>query len=236
MLPARNSFPLCRKPSEPETSATANYLSGQAEPFHGVQAPAEQRLPTSPPHLPNPRSCVTPVRSRQEAVREAFQQILLNWPLGHKTSFFPKPIFQTHVGVLLEGPSRSEPIKTHVWLTVPAAALIPLFWPPAPSFVAPGVGGTLIRGRALRHHISPRPQTFRSRWIRSLKEAGHSWTQLVFSLLLDASELGVPLVRLRPPPAQGCTLSDGRARQWIKGFAKYLAIFSCREEPSVVRS
>ena len=153
------------------------------------------------------------MRSRQEAVREAFQQILLNWPLGHKTSFFPKPIFQTHVGVLLEGPSRSEPIKTHVWLTVPAAALIPLFWPPAPSFVAPGVGGTLIRGRALRHHISPRPQTFRSRWIRSLKEAGHSWTQLVFSLLLDASELGFPLVRLRPPTAQRCTLFSKTARR-----------------------
>ena len=71
-------------------------------------------------------------------------------------------------------------------------------------------------------------------WIRGLEEAGHSRTELVFSLLFD--ELGVPLVRLRPPPAQGCTLSDGRARQWIKGFAKYLAIFSCREEPSVVRS
>ena len=32
----------------------------------------------------------------------------------------------------------------------------------------------------------------------------HSQTELVFSLLFD--ELCVPLVRLRPPPAQGCTL------------------------------
>ena len=30
----------------------------------------------------------------------------------------------------VEGPSRSEPIKSHVWLTVPAAALMPLMWPP----------------------------------------------------------------------------------------------------------
>ena len=59
--------------------------------------------------------------------------------------------------------SRSEPIKTHVWLTVPVAALIPLFWPPAPNFAAPGVGSTLIRARDLRHHMSQRTQTFRSR-------------------------------------------------------------------------
>ena len=41
-------------------------------------------------------------------------------------------------------------------------------------------------------------------WIQGLKEAGHSQTELVFSLLFD--ELGIPLVRLRPPTAQGCTL------------------------------
>ena len=113
-------------------------LPGQAEPFHAVQAPAEQRLLHFRLRLPISRtlghgsriSCVTPVGSQHEAVREAFPRILLDWPLGHKTSFFPKPIFQTHVGVSLEGPSRSEPIKTHVWLTVPAAALIPIFLPP----------------------------------------------------------------------------------------------------------
>ena len=59
-------------------------------------------------------------------------------------------------------------------------------------------------------------------------EAGNSRTELVFSLLFD--EVGVPVVRLLPPPAHcQCTrmyivLSDGRARQWIKGLAKYLAI------------
>ena len=31
-------------------------------------------------------------------------------------------------------------------------------------------------------------------------------------------------------------LSERRARQWIKGLAKYLAIFSRREESSVVQS
>ena len=36
-------------------------------------------------------------------------------------------------------------------------------------------------------------------WIRGLKEAGHSRTELVFSQLFD--ELGVALVLLRPPPA-----------------------------------
>ena len=50
-------------------------------------------LPTSPPHLP---------KSQDEANREAFPRILLNWPLGHKASFFPKPIFQIHVGVSLD--------------------------------------------------------------------------------------------------------------------------------------
>ena len=86
-------------------------LSGQAEPFHAVQAPAEQWLL----HIPISRtrghggriSWVMPMGSQQEAVWEAFQWFLLNWPLGHKTSFFPKPIFQTHVGVSLEGPLRS---------------------------------------------------------------------------------------------------------------------------------
>ena len=72
-----------------------------------------------------------------------------------------------------------------------------------------------------------------------MKEAGHSRTELVFSQIFD--ELGVPLVRLRPPPAQGCTLfsqseSDSRARKWIEGFVKYLAIFSRRKESSVVQS
>ena len=73
------------------------------------------------------------------------------------------------------------------------------------------------------------------RMVRGLKEAGHSRTELAFSLLFD--ELGVPLVRLRPPSAQCTTmyivLSDCR---WIKGFAEYLAIFSCREASSVVQS
>ena len=131
-------------------------LPCQAEPFHAVQAPAEQRLLHFRLRLPISRtrghgsriSCVTPVGSQHEA---AFQRILLDWPLGLKTSFFPKPNFETHVGVSLEGSSRSEPIKIHVWSTVPAAALIPLFLPPAPSFAAPGVGGTLIRASALRH-------------------------------------------------------------------------------------
>ena len=87
-------------------------------------------LPTSPPHPPIPR---TWMGSQHEAVREAFPSR-------------SEPI----------DPSRSEPIKTHVWLIVPAAALIPFFLPPAPSSTAPGVGGTLIRARALRHHMSPR--------------------------------------------------------------------------------
>ena len=62
-----------------------------------------------------------------EAVLEAFPQILLDWPLGHKASIFPKPVFPTHGGVSLEGPSRSEQLKILFWLTVPAAAPIPLF-------------------------------------------------------------------------------------------------------------
>ena len=47
-------------------------------------------------------------------------------------------------------------------------------------------------------------------WIRlgDLKEAGHSRTELVFLLLFD--ELGIPLVLLRQPPAQGCTFSVRR--------------------------
>ena len=91
------------------------------------------------------------MESQHEAVQEAFQHILINWPLGHKTSFFSKPIFQTHVGVSLQGPSRSEPLKTHFCLTVPKAALIPLFWPPAPSFAAPGVAQNLMK--LLPNHI-----------------------------------------------------------------------------------
>ena len=54
---------------------------------------------------------------------------------------------------------------------VPAAALIPVFWPPAPSFAAPGVGCTLIRARDLRHHMSPRPQTFPHRALHRLRPA-----------------------------------------------------------------
>ena len=98
-------------------------------------------LPSSPPHLQNPRTWKLnflrhPVGSQHKAIWEVFLQILLDWPLGHKPLFFPMPIFMTHVGVSLEGPSRSEPVKTHchVWLTVPTAALIPFFLPPAPSF------------------------------------------------------------------------------------------------------
>ena len=60
-------------------------------------------------------SCVIPVVSQDEAVREAFPRILFDWPLGHKSSFFPKPIFQTHVEVSLEGPSRSEPLRTSLF-------------------------------------------------------------------------------------------------------------------------
>ena len=82
-------------------------LPGRAEPFHAVQAPAEHRLLHFRLRLPISRtrghgsriSCVTPVGSQDEAVREAFPRILIDWPLGHKTSFFPKPIFQTHVAV-----------------------------------------------------------------------------------------------------------------------------------------
>ena len=41
-------------------------------------------------------------------------------------------------------------------------------------------------------------------WIQGLKEACHSWTELVFSLLFD--ELGYPNVRLRQWTAQRCIL------------------------------
>ena len=61
------------------------------------------------------------------------------------------------------GPSRSEPIKTHVLLTMPVATLIPIFLPLVPSFAAPGVGSTLIRACALRYYMSLHPQTFWSR-------------------------------------------------------------------------
>ena len=78
---ARNSFPLYRKPSE----SPRLVQRGQAEPFLAVQAPAEQRLHYFRLCLPNSRtrghwsriSCVIPVRSQDEAVREAFQRILL---------------------------------------------------------------------------------------------------------------------------------------------------------------
>ena len=39
-------------------------------------------------------SCVTPVGSQDEAVLEAFPRMLLNWPLGHKTSFFRSQFFK----------------------------------------------------------------------------------------------------------------------------------------------
>ena len=115
---------------------------------------------------------------------------------------FSKANFETHVGVSLEGPSRSEPINTHFWLTVPAAALIPIFLPPAPSFAAPGVGGTLIRARTLRHHMSQRSQTFRFRPIAPCV-ACDRYTRLQLSVQSSA-----------PVVASGCTRwgrSGGRA-------------------------
>ena len=59
-------------------------------------------------------------------------------------------------------------------------------------------------------------------WIRGLKEDGHSRTELVFLLLLD--DLGVPLVRLQPPPAQGYTLFGQTARRGsgLKGLRNTL--------------
>ena len=94
-------------------------------------------LPTSPPHLPNPRT---------------WKSNFLRHPRGIPTRDRSEPFHSRSEPI---GPSRSEPIKTHVWLTVPAAALIPIFLPPPLSFVAPGVGSTPIRARALRHHMSP---------------------------------------------------------------------------------
>ena len=83
VLTARNSFPLCRKPSE--TRATAiSPLRGQPEPFSAVQAPAEQKLFHFQLCLPLSRtwgyrnriSCFSLVGSQDEAVREAFKRII----------------------------------------------------------------------------------------------------------------------------------------------------------------
>ena len=67
-------------------------LPGQAEPFHAVQAPAEQRLLHFRLRLPISQtrghgsriSCVTPVGSQHEAVREAFPSRI--GPLAHTVS------------------------------------------------------------------------------------------------------------------------------------------------------
>ena len=61
---------------------------GQSEPFLAVRAPAEQRLLHFRLRLPISQtlghgsriSCVTPVGSQDEAVREAFPWILRHWP------------------------------------------------------------------------------------------------------------------------------------------------------------
>ena len=80
-------------------------LRYQAEPFPAVQAPAEQRLLHFLLRLPISRSRghgsqisgVTPVGCQEEAVREAFPQILFDCPLGHKTSDFIQGQFFTVV-------------------------------------------------------------------------------------------------------------------------------------------
>ena len=149
MLPARNSFPLpsCAESLPRLMQLPLSPLPCQAEPFHTVQAPAEQRLLHFRLRLPisltwghgSRISCITPVESQHEAVQEASIKIWTNRPIEIWTN------------------------KNTLLLTMPVATLIPIFLPLVPSFAAPGVGSTLIRACALRHYMSPRPQTFWSR-------------------------------------------------------------------------
>ena len=103
MLPARNSFPLCISLVQKAFQDSCNrHLSSTRSSWtlprsaSTSEAATQSQLLHFRLGLPISRtrghgsqiSWVIPVGSQYEAVREAFPWILLNWPLGHRTSFF----------------------------------------------------------------------------------------------------------------------------------------------------
>ena len=164
-----------------------------------MQAPAEQRLLHFQLHLPISRtrghgsriSCVTPVGSQHEAVWEAFPSR-------------SEPI----------GPSRSEPIKTPIWLTVPAAALIPIFLhvvdaPPAPA--APAQSNSVKRMLRVMPRLRSRCQQ------PAMPEARRPRADALAAAL---------------PYGRGVLIHCfGRAKQWMKGFANTLRFSPAARNP-----